>query len=86
MYTLGDPADGAVERRREEHRLPVLRQEANDPVDLRLEPHVEHPVGLVENEDPHTVELDQPALDEVLQPPGVAIRMCAAPTPLRLFA
>ena len=43
-------ADLAVERRGEEHRLALRRQHAHDPVDLRLEAHVEHPVGLVEHE------------------------------------
>ena len=41
------PADRAVERRGEEHRLPILREPSHDPIDLRLESHVEHPVGLV---------------------------------------
>ena len=44
-------ADLAVERGREEHRLAVARQPAHDLVDLRQEAHVEHPIGLVEDED-----------------------------------
>ena len=44
-----------------------MRQPGDDPVDLRLEAHVEHPVGLVEDEDPDAVERDDPALDEILQ-------------------
>ena len=47
----GELADGAVERGREEHRLAIVGDAAQDPVDLRLEAHVEHPVGLVEDED-----------------------------------
>ena len=45
-------ADGAVERGREEHRLTLVRDAPEDLVHLRFEAHVEHPVGLVENEDP----------------------------------
>ncbi len=63
-------ADLAVERRGEEHRLPVAREPLHDPVDLRLEPHVEHAVGLVEDEDLDGVERDQPAVDQVLQAAG----------------
>ena len=44
-------ADLAVERGREEHRLAVAGQAADELVDLGLEAHVEHPVGLVEDED-----------------------------------
>ena len=51
----GELGDGSVERGREEHRLPVVRDAAKDAVDLRLEAHVEHPVGLVEDEDPDVV-------------------------------
>ena len=63
-----EPADLAVERGREEHRLAVARQPADDLVDLRLEAHVQHPVCLVEHEDAHGVEDDEPALDQVVEP------------------
>ena len=63
-------ADLAVERRREEHRLALVGQHADDPVDLRLEAHVEHPVGLVEDEHLDRVDRDQPAVDEILQAAG----------------
>ena len=43
---------------------------ADDPLDLRPEAHVEHPVGLVEDEDVDVVERDHLALDEILQPAG----------------
>ena len=42
--------DRAVERCREEHCLAVARQLSDDTVDLRLEAHVQHPIGLVEDE------------------------------------
>ncbi len=41
---------------------------AHDAVDLRLEAHVEHAVGLVEDEDVDVVERDELAVDQVLQP------------------
>ena len=62
--------DLAVERRREEHRLAVARQPFHDSVDLWLEAHVEHPVGLVEDEDLHGVERDQPSVEQVLEAAG----------------
>ena len=65
----GQIADLAVERRREQHRLAGARQPADDPVDLGLEAHVEHPVGLVEDERPDAVERDLPALDQILEAP-----------------
>ena len=64
----GELADRSVERGREEHRLAVVRDAAQDLVDLRLEAHVEHPVGLVEDEDRDGVERDQPPVHQVLQP------------------
>ena len=42
----------------------------DDPVDGRAEAHVEHPVGLVEHERLHLVELEGAALEEVLQAAG----------------
>ena len=66
----GELADLAVERRREEHRLALAREPLDDPVDLRLEAHVEHPVGLVEDEDLDRVERDEPAVDQVLETAG----------------
>ena len=45
-------------------------QAPDDPVDLGLEAHVEHPVGLVEDEDPDVLERDQALLDEVVEPAG----------------
>src|SRR6266498_4016323 len=60
-------ADLAVERRREEHRLTVPGHPPHDPIDLRLEAHVEHPVGLVEDEDLDAREIEQLPLREVLE-------------------
>ncbi len=70
MYARASSPTGAVERGREEHRLAVVRDAAQDLVDLRLEAHVEHPVGLVEDEDRDRVERDQAAIHQVLEPAG----------------
>ena len=51
--TRSEFRDRPLERGREEHRLAVLRNCAQDAVDLRLEAHVEHPVRLVEDEHTH---------------------------------
>ena len=39
-------------------------------VDLRLEAHVEHAVGLVENEDANVREVDESPVGEILQAAG----------------
>ena len=59
-----------LERGGEEQRLSVLGDFPDDPVDLRLETHVEHPVRLVEDEDANRVEGDEPPLEEVVQATG----------------
>ena len=64
---LGDAAGFAVERRGEEQRLAVVRRHLHDAVDRRLEAHVEHAVGLVEDEDLDVLEREGAALDEVFQ-------------------
>ena len=46
-----EPPGLAVEGRGEEQRLAVARAGGDDPVDGRAEAHVEHAVGLVEDED-----------------------------------
>src|SRR4029453_11030932 len=46
-----EPADLAVEGGGEEHGLAVLRQAADDAIDLGLETEVEHAVCLVQDED-----------------------------------
>ena len=65
---LRERADLTVERRGEEHRLALRRQHPDDLLDLRLEAHVEHPVGLVEDEDPDRAERNEPAVREVGEP------------------
>ena len=82
----GELADVTVERRREEHRLPVPGETANDPVDLGLEAHVEHPVGLVEYERADLREVDEPSLREILEPAGGCDEDVGLVRPLRLRA
>ena len=74
----GELAHLAVERGREEHRLPLLGQAPDEAVDLRLEAHVEHPVGLVEDEDPdpRSSETSRRSTRSCRRP-GVAIRTWA---------
>jgi hypothetical protein len=60
-------SDLSVQRGREQHRLALRGQTPQKSLDLRPEAHVEHTVGFVEHEDPHVIERDGPALDEVLQ-------------------
>ena len=65
-----DAAGLAVERGREEQRLAVARALRDDPVDGRAEAHVEHPVGLVEDEDLDVGERDRAAREQVLEAAG----------------
>ena len=60
----------ALERGREEERLPVLGCEADDPVDRGAEAHVEHPVRFVEHQYADGIESDGAALHEVLEAAG----------------
>ncbi len=64
----GDAAGLAVEGRREEERLAPRGALGNDPVDGRAEAHVEHAVGLVQDEDLHVRKIKGTALEEVLEP------------------
>ena len=63
-----EAADGAVEGRGEQHRLPRRRRLRADALDVLVEAHVEHPVGLVEDEDLELREVDALALDVIHQP------------------
>ena len=66
----GELAGRALQRGREEQGLAVGRGLGDDPADRRLEAHVEHPVGLVEDEDADAVERDDAAGEQVLEPAG----------------
>ena len=49
------------EGRREHQVLAPRREQRDDPLDVRQEAHVEHPVGLVEDEDLDLAEVDRPS-------------------------
>ena len=51
---------------RDAHVVVATPGRLQDLVDLRLEAHVEHPVGLVEHEDLHRVQHEQATVDEIL--------------------
>ena len=53
---------------REEHRLARPGQPLEDVGELGLEPHVEHPVGLVEHQHLDVVEARRPLLEVVHEP------------------
>ena len=67
-----DPArqapDVVREGRREHQVLAPRREQGDDPLDVRQEAHVEHPVRLVEDEDLDLAEVGDPLADEVEQP------------------
>ena len=48
----------------------LRREQGDDPLDVGQEAHVEHPVGLVEDEDLDLAEVRDPLADEVEQPAG----------------
>ena len=70
--SLQDPArqppDVVGEGGREHQVLPLRREQGDDPLDVGQEAHVEHPVGLVEDEDLDLAEVGDPLADEVEQP------------------
>ena len=66
----GDLPGRALERGREEERLALARGLGDDPVDRGAKAHVEHAVGLVEDEDLDLLQRDDAALDQVLEPAG----------------
>ena len=63
----GQLAGRALERRREEQGLALARHLGEDPVDRGLEADVEHAVGLVEDEDRDSLQIEGAALELVLQ-------------------
>ena len=62
---LGQPLDLGRHGRREEQRLPARRQQAADALDVGDEAHVEHAVGLVDDEDLDAGQQDAAALELV---------------------
>ncbi|TKJ19109.1 hypothetical protein A6V29_10450 [Blastococcus sp. CCUG 61487] len=68
----GEGDDRAGHRRREQHRLPLLGNHREDPLDVGQEAQVEHLVGLVEDEHLDLAEDQVAALRQVEQPAGGA--------------
>ena len=67
---LGDQvADFLRHRRREQQRLALRRQVLDDLAHVGEEAHVEHPVGLVEDEHLDVLEVRGPLAQVVEQPP-----------------
>ena len=66
----GEAPDLVGEGGREEERLAPRREEREDPPDVRDEPHVEHPVPLVEDEDLDLAQVRGALPDEVEEAPG----------------
>jgi len=66
----GDAARLALQRGRQDDRLALGADLADDPVDGRAEPHVEHAVGLVEDERGDVAQRHVAAVDQVLQAAG----------------
>jgi hypothetical protein len=54
----------------EEQRLPDLGQQSHDSLDIGNEPHVEHAVGLVDDQNLHVREQDLAAFEQVEHAPG----------------
>ena len=65
---LRQAPDVVREGRREHQVLALRRQQGEDLLDVGQEAHVEHPVGLVEDEDLDLAEVGDPLADEVEQP------------------
>ena len=67
---VGEPPDLVREGRREQQVLAPRRQDREDLADVADEAHVEHPVGLVEDEDLDARQVDGPLAEVVEQAAG----------------
>ena len=70
LVAVDEALDGAVERGREQQRLVAALDVAEHPLDLGHEPHVGHPVGLVEHDQPDVGQVGDLAVDQVDEPAG----------------
>ena len=70
LVVPAEDGDVAVERGREEKRLPMTSGGVEDPLDGWEEPHVGHSVGFVNHRYLHLAEVDGSLFDEILEPPG----------------
>ena len=67
---VGQPPDLVRERGREQQVLAARRKDREDLADVADEAHVEHPVGLVEDEDLDPRQVDRPLTEVVEQAAG----------------
>src|SRR5665213_1886162 len=67
-HLVGETLDVVGKRRREQEVLPLGGQQRHDALDVGNETHVEHAVGLVEDEDLHLPQVDAFLLDVVEEP------------------
>jgi len=70
--TVRQASDLVREGGREEQILTARRQQREDPPNVANEAHVQHPVGLVEDEDLDRPEVDRPWLRMIEESTGVA--------------
>jgi hypothetical protein len=70
QYLIGDLADLGGHGRGKEQILPFGRQFGHDAAQIGQKAHVEHAVGLVENQGAHMGQIHQTPVDEVEQPSG----------------
>src|SRR6185437_747742 len=69
-HAAGEPRRGLGHGRREEERLAALGKRGDDALDIVNEAHIEHAVGLVEDENLDRIEAQMTLLNEVEQAPG----------------
>src|ERR1700730_16503329 len=62
--------DGGFQRCREAHGLAFFRKDRGDAADGWEKAHVEHAVGFVENQDAEILEIEEAAIEEVLETAG----------------
>ena len=62
--------DRGFQRRGEEQGLALFRQDGCDPANRGKKSHVQHAVGLVENQDSQIAKIEELAIEEVLQTAG----------------
>ena len=62
--------DRVRHRCREQNGLPLGRQVANDVADIGQKAHIEHAIGLVEDQDLDVFEVDDSLVQEIQQPAG----------------
>ena len=68
QVTLGELFDFGRERRREHQILTRLGEKIQNAGNVRQEPHIEHSVGFVENDDLHLRKIHRPAFHVIKQP------------------